>query len=267
MMASRRPELGKWLLWKWFYNDRTFRQYLPHTVKFGKAALSQMLSQHHSVYVKPVAGARGKNIVRVSKESDHYLVHVENRMPMTLRSESEVAKWLMRHAAGRMYIVQQDVKLAKIAGRPFDIRVMMQKDAHGKWLCTGLCAKVAGPHSAVTNVARSRGRVVTVEQALKEGLGWSQSAIHSMEDRLRELGHATCRRLEQYQPYAEIGVDVGIDNQGKIWLLEQNTGPSHALFRHLSDQSAYRLIQRTWRERVAARRVKRSSGPASDRSL
>lgn len=263
MMASRRPELGKWLLWKWFYNEREFRPYLPHTVKYTHDQVQHMLRQHGSIYIKPVAGARGKNVVRVHTQGAHLIAHVENRQPATMRSTKELLAWLDNLREGRMYIIQQDVNLAKISGRPFDVRVMMQKNAHGKWLCTGLCAKVAGPHSAVTNVMRSHGRVITVDQALKESLGWSSSKIKETQEQLRDLGFATCRRLEQYQCYAEIGVDVGIDPTGKLWILEQNTGPSHVLFKHLSDQGAYRLIQKTWRDRLAHRKAQRSPGSHS----
>ncbi|MCY0875779.1 MAG: YheC/YheD family protein [Firmicutes bacterium] len=259
-MASRRPELGKWLLWKWFYNDPAFRTYLPHTVRYTDEKLVSLLHQHQSVYVKPVAGARGKNIVKVNTLGDHFFVHAENKLPIRLDSQSALLRYLAKHRGRAAYIVQQDIRLAKINDRPFDIRVMMQKNAQGQWLCTGLCAKVAGPHSAVTNVARSRGHVVTVEKALKDSLRWSTGKIATTEKQLRELGFATCKRLEMYQPYTEIGVDVGIDAHGKIWMLEQNTGPSHSLFRHLSDPSVYQLIQQTRRERIAARSARRAVG-------
>ena len=264
-MRERRPELGKWLLWKWFYNHPAFHKYLPETRLYSPKQLRAFLSAFQSIYIKPVAGARGQNVMCAAKEGSSFILHIENHAPLRFSTFSELEQYLQRQMGNRRYIVQRDVRLAKIAGRPFDIRIMMQKDAHEKWQCTGLCAKVAGPHSAVTNIARSHGVVLSVAEALRESLHFSATQTAKTEEELRDIGIQTCSRLEEYQSYSEIGVDVGIDRSGRPFILEQNTGPSHALFRHMSDQTDYLLIQKTWRERKSAR-SKRKRLHRSDKS-
>ena len=57
--------------------------------------------------------------------------------------------------------------LATKNGRPFDLRVMVQRHPNAHWQVTGMLAKVAGKGFIVTNIRRSGGKVVTVENAIR----------------------------------------------------------------------------------------------------
>ncbi len=258
-MSTRRPELGKWLLYKWFYRDSELRATLPPTRPLTKTHINTFLQQYQSIYIKPVAGSRGKNVMRVynQKNGTHGL-HRENKIPLTFSQLSVLHQTIDRLTQGRKWIVQKDIHLSTIHSRPYDIRVMMQKDKNEKWQCTGICAKVAGPHSAVTNIAQSKGRVISVAEALKESHHYNTLQSNVVIKQLQHLSFTACNRLEAYQRYSEIGLDVGIDQQGKLWILEENTGPSHALFAHMSNKRPYQRIQRVARERRFARSKKRA---------
>ncbi len=246
---ARRPELGKWLLWKLMHQNEYIRPYLPQTTVLSLDRLLPFVHRFGSCYVKPVAGSRGAGVIRVGKTENGFIFHKENQPSLSFSTWSAVLLRIKQETSGRKYILSPDVRLARVNQRAYDVRVMMQKDATGRWLCTGLCAKVAGPHSAVTNVARSHGRVISVDEALERSLGYSPTDIRKTIRELKALGFAACKQMERYQPYSEIGLDVGIDQSGRLWLLEVNTGPSHALFRHMSDPTYYHLIQRIWKER------------------
>lgn len=253
-MSSRKRELGKWLLYKWFYQDVSLRSYLPPTRPLTTENLDIYLQRYRSIYLKPVAGSRGQNVMRIFTHKDGtYGLHRENERPRSFLTRSELHRAITELTRSRTWIVQRDVHLATIHDRPYDVRVMMQKDEHEQWQCTGICAKIAGPHSAVTNIARSHGRVVSLADALLQSHGYTAWKSSRMQQKLCKLGFNACKRLEAYQTYSEIGLDVGIDKTGKLWILEENTGPSHALFAHLADQRTYLHIQKVARARKIAR--------------
>ncbi len=261
-LPARRPELGKWLLWKLFHQSAALRPYLPMTAKLSPATFHEFTARYPSVYLKPVAGARGRGVIRLwrtPQAARPILIQLENRPVHRCSSWEEAYQQYLAVSHGRPYIIQRDVGLLTSHGRAFDIRVMMQRDASGQWQCTAVVAKIAGPHSAVTNIARSRGRVVPLAHALQSA-GPHRTAAHlAIEGQLRELGRLTVQQLETYQRYAEIGVDAGIDRHMRIWLLEANTGPSHRLFQHMEDPSVYELVQKTAnarRRQAGARGVK-----------
>ncbi|GMA59885.1 hypothetical protein GCM10025859_03250 [Alicyclobacillus fastidiosus] len=71
--------------------------------------------------------------------------------------------------------------------------------------------------------------------------------MESCAGRAHRLGHEWARHFDSYQLYRELGFDVAIDHAGSIWLIEQNTAPSHALFaRNKQNLAPYRRIQYRW---------------------
>lgn len=222
-----------------------YRPYLPVTRRLSKESFYALLGKYGMVYVKPSGGSRGVGIVKVWQAGGRvYLKHTV-RATQSFATSHDAFSYLNRHRAGKACIVQRGIALAKVKGRPFDIRVMMQRTSPGgEWKYSGMLAKVAGPASVVTNVALSKGYVLTVEDALQKSLGWSNRQIEQCIGELKRLGGIAAKHFDSYQKYRELGFDVAVDEQGKIWLIEENTAPSHPLFRHLKQNpSMYQRIQ------------------------
>ncbi len=269
MRVGKKPEMGKWLLYQFFYRNKDIRPYLPETRKYSHAAFRDMLNRYRSLYVKPVAGSQGKGIIKVWRSANgRYSVKKTTLAANTFTRVDEVIRRIDALRGGKMYIVQRGIDLAKVHGRPMDIRVMMQREKPGgRWLYSGMLAKVAGPGSVVTNTALSRGTVMDVPPALTKALGWSRERADRVAKRLESLGFVWARHFDTYQLYRELGFDVAVDTSGRIWLLEQNTAPSHALFkRNKANLAAYRRIQYRWGAFERARRNQaREKGKAKGR--
>jgi hypothetical protein len=62
------------------------------------------------------------------------------------------------------------------------------------------------------------------------------------------------KRFNDYNYYWNLGLDLAVDKSGKLWMIEENTGPALYLFAKLKDKTMYRNIMRI----VASRRRKRS---------
>lgn len=241
--------MGKFLLYRFFHKNTAIAPYLPETRRYSERSLRDMLRVHSELYVKPVAGSRGRGIIKVWKTRDNHVVVKRTTEPSRRFSTvGDAVKFIDKLREGKAYIVQKGIRLARIHGRPFDIRVMVQRDKPGgRWLYSGMVAKVAGAHSIVTNTALSRGTVMGVGDALAQSLGWDRVKCGETTRRLEKLGLEWARHFDSYQLYRELGFDVAVDTSGRIWLIEQNTAPSHALFARLkSDLRPYRRIQYRW---------------------
>lgn len=245
-----KPEMGKYLLWQFFQRNPVVRQYLPATTRYGATALMDYLQKYRVVYIKPVAGSRGAGILKAWKDNGKVFVKRTTYPERSFLKWEQAVQYVNSERQQKAYLVQQGIDLAKIDSRPFDIRVMMQRvKPGGPWLYSGMLAKIAGPKSVVTNLALSRGRVVEVEQALRQGLGWGDKQVQRCIREIRALSLTAANHFDTYQYYRELGFDVAVDKNGKIWMIEENTGPSHELFHHLkSNLAMYRRIQFRWGE-------------------
>ncbi|WP_107725747.1 YheC/YheD family protein [Desmospora activa] len=57
------------------------------------------------------------------------------------------------------------------------------------------------------------------------------------------LSHVSSRVLDARFPgIRELGVDIAVDQKGKLWILEVNTSPACSTFRLLRDKTMYRRI-------------------------
>lgn len=118
------------------------------------------------------------------------------------------------------------------------MRVMLQRNKNAEWALTGKLAKIAGAGYIITNVERSKGKVAPLSTAIRRSniRGASVSGIQSRIDRIAR--HAA-KRLQNYYGIYTVGLDVGIDTNGKVWIIEANFKPAKSLFRKLKDKTMY----------------------------
>lgn len=246
--VKRKPELGKYLLWNHFRGNSVVRSYLPVTARYSHDTFRTFLRTYGMIYVKPSGGSMGRGILKVWSSDGNIFVHKTVMKRASFTTLKSALKYIDAQREGKPYIVQQGISLAKWQGRPLDIRVMMQRTTPGgEWLYSGMVAKVAGRGSVVTNVALSGGHVLLVETALRESLGWDGRTVRNKVKELIRIATIAAKHFDTYQYYRELGFDMAVDTDGRIWMIEQNTAPSHKLFEKLKGEPAmYRLIESRW---------------------
>jgi hypothetical protein len=129
----------------------------------------------------------------------------------------------------------------KIGERFVDFRIVLLKPRN-TWEFIGIMGKCAAKNRFVTNHARG-GVSIRLKQALKQGLNYSEKESEQLEERLQSLGLNIAHSLnETYSNITELGLDIAIDSDEKIWLLEANTKPQFKLFKDHEDHTLYRKI-------------------------
>lgn len=233
--------MGKWSKHQHLVKDEFLRDYLPATRLFSPETLWKYVEDYQKVMLKPSGGGGGAGIIQVSdRGNNRYLVHAGRTRRIVAGREKTVAyvKSLFRP---KPYLLQPLIQLGRIDGRPFDVRVMVQRtSSKSVWVMTGWVAKLAGPGYVVTNVARSRGKVLPLKTAIRLS---NVSAPEQLLDEISEVALAAASVLgKAYPTLREVGLDLGIDIEGKPWIIEANFRPNLSLFQKLKDQSFYRKI-------------------------
>lgn len=228
----------KWLQYRAFSSVPMLARRLPETQLLEKKTLDHMLLKHSSVVLKPCDGRYGRDIVFIRRlKTGTYQIQNENNI-ITMQNKSDLQDWFDQIGKDREYIIQQRLYLARIRQRPFDLRIMVQrqKATSSAWKVTGSYAKIASRGYLVTNVTN---RTIPVLKALKLARVGGQKLLLQVE----HTALLAAKSLEVHYPdLRQIGFDIGIDKKGRIWIIEGNYRPDLRPFRRLKDSSMYRRI-------------------------
>lgn len=217
--------------------------HLPKTGWLTKDNLWSLVDRFGEVILKPLGGSRGAGVILVKADGgDRYMVHSENRR-FTIVGKEQTYRWLKRKIGDRTYLVQRRIRLATVHDRPFDIRVIVQRKRHSSlWKVTGKAAKVAGEGYIVTNISRSGGNVLPVKTAIDKS---SLSRFHTQTllSDIERVAIRSAKRLGKIYPSQRIyGMDIGLDQNGHVWIIEANRNPLLSHFLKLPDRSMYHRI-------------------------
>lgn len=225
---------------KWLLEHGQTKGYIPKTMLFSRSSLTLMLSQYSTVYFKPTGGTGGFHIVRIKKLSDGYQSQ-HNSVKKHHSTLDSLHKHLKNRAKGSSYLLQKGIKLAAANGRPFDIRVMVQKTESGVWKSTALFTKIGSPGKVATNYHQG-GQLGYFKPTMSKA-GFGQGMIERKEEELKRLGEAVGRIFDKHSSgFRELGLDVALDDAGNTWILEVNTRPQFYALKYLKDDSMYRRI-------------------------
>lgn len=231
---------SKWTKTQWLLKDPYFHKYVPRTLPFNKKNLSAMLDEYTSVFFKPTNGSGGKNIIRIRKTDKGYQSQL-NTTKKSYSSTAQLYRDLNRFAGSRSYLLQKGILLAKSNGKPFDIRVMVQKTRQGDWVSTAIFTKVGLPNKVATNYTQG-GTIKTFSKTIN-GTDFSPTFPPLLESELKRIGVAVGKNFDRHlKGFKELGLDVAVDSKGKPWILEVNTRPQIYPLKAFKDKSLYNKI-------------------------
>ncbi|MBM7659952.1 hypothetical protein JOC85_000719 [Bacillus mesophilus] len=225
---------NKWEVFQLLSKDHELSTYLPETISAPTVAdIKALLERHKFVYIKPSNGSLGLGIFQVVASKDdssfycRYKDGEENRL-QRFYSLEKLIQYIFRNRSMQQYIVQQGIHLVRYENRPLDFRIHTNRDHNGKWQVTAIGAKVAGRGSVTTHL-NSGGMVKTMEELFPD-----TSKRHDLQQQFDStvlaLSEAISTNIDGF--IGEIGFDIGLDRDGKLWLFEANSKPGRAIFSH-----------------------------------
>jgi hypothetical protein len=244
------PKLAKWETINALTKNEKLLDVIPKTIPFKSYNdIENSLRLFSSVYLKPDALSKGKGIFKISKDSNN-LYRVEYRSPeenhiVNLRKLSDLNSLMEQYIdKGGGYIIQQEIKKALFRGNPFDFRFLFQKDYKGTWQPSGVAGRIAAPNSIITS-PRSGGRVEDFSIVLKESFNEDISSRGGLYEDVVYYGREICRAIEdEFGTCLELGLDMTIDINKKIWVIEVNGKPLKVSLKRLNNPEIISLCNR-----------------------
>lgn len=221
------------------------QKYIPETKLFsGASDLTDYLTRHGSVFLKPTDSMRGRGIIFItSDEKELVCRYIDGGEPKRLKIPR--ADYLFE-VLGRVsdykrtYIIQEAVNRMEFMQRPFSFRVMTTKEGSGQWTAPIIITKVAPPGAFLTNVSSGAEYL-----SLREILEWIKDQLSDenikLLEQLTELSLKCSIALDsKLGPLGKLGIDIVVDKSGKPWLIEANGNPGIIYRRGQSEFPAWR---------------------------
>ncbi|WP_238323109.1 YheC/YheD family protein [Gorillibacterium massiliense] len=223
---------NKWTLYEWLDRSKATRRFIPATRKLSTPEdLAAFMGKHPTIYLKPIRGKAGTGIMKLEKGSkrDRFWCRLhlqEKEKSVTSKHYNLIQLWtqIKQETFGEEYIMQQGIPLARVDNRPFDLRVLVQKNGKGIWSLSGIGARVAGRKSITTHVPRG-GYIDSPENALISVFGEEKSPQLLKKVKKSSLYLARHIERESGVPLGEMSMDLGVDSNGRIWFFEANSRP------------------------------------------
>ncbi|WP_028548106.1 YheC/YheD family endospore coat-associated protein [Paenibacillus sp. UNC451MF] len=225
----------KWDIYNLLEGTDAFK-YVPEShINPSANQIKEMLDKHKFIYLKPTAGSLGIGIYRLTynPKRGYYARFRRGDKNVLLRfSKFESLMSLLNRNNGRLnnYVAQQGIRLIEIDSCPIDFRFHLTKNINNQWVVPGIGAKKAGKGSVTTHV-RNGGQLFTPEQVLKQIFG---SRADQVLTSAKETAINLAEAIEQKSRHTlgELGFDIGIDQNERIWMFEANSKPGRSIFKH-----------------------------------
>lgn len=233
--------LGKMQMYHLISQHETLKKFLPETQTITHLhSLEKWIRKYERIILKPVHGSLGKGVIKISSYQSKYFVqgrdHNNQKIRYFFPDIFSLKKWLYPIISKKKYLIQPYLKLSTKSGIPFDIRVLVQKNGSGQWTMAGLAVRV-GEKSGLTSNLHGGGKAFKADQFLSQH--FPKPIVEQFYQSLELLVSLLPSYLESHHgPLVELGIDVGLDQDGRCWLIEVNSKPGRRVFQLINDKEA-----------------------------
>ncbi|MFS1511802.1 YheC/YheD family protein [Chengkuizengella sp. SCS-71B] len=230
----------KWSVYHLLKLDPFIKNVLPKTELYNIGTLNLWLNHQNELILKPISGSHGKGILHIKKnDHNHYIIQGRDKknipIDVTYEQYSSLVNNIQQFIQNRKYVIQQYLQLKTKSNTSFDIRALVQKNGSGYWQFTGMAVRCGQPGSLTSNL-HGGGLVKEVRPFLINEYGEAKTL--EIMNSIREIVEQLPTVLEtHFGRLSELGIDLGVDSLGKVWLLEANSKPGRSIFNHLKDEN------------------------------
>lgn len=221
--------LSKWEVYQHLMLENHIQPYIPETRLLSQEALHELIDQYDAVFIKPIHGSQGRNIIKLVKEGEHIIFQTSKapllNQPTKKYSSKEVFYQLKPFLHNRIYIIQQGISLVKYQDKSMDFRALVHRNQDNLWEVTSLVARISAEQQLVSNLAKG-GKIMKPLLALTTCFNQETSLqlLSVMRDLSIKAADIVSRNTNGVT--GELGIDIGVDDTGRPWIIEVNSKPS-----------------------------------------
>jgi glutathione synthase/RimK-type ligase-like ATP-grasp enzyme len=225
--------IGKMIKHKEMLKRPELHPYLPETRWLTPSSTLRMMSTYSSLFIKPNHGSGGTGIIRAKRTQNGYEVRCGQNHKHVGTNYLYKAIQSYRKPS-QQYLIQRGLQLAKYNGSIFDIRIYMQKP-ESRWIISGMVSRVAALNQFVTNYHKG-GHAEPLQKVISTLFANNRSQVNECINRITNISYIIAETINMRHSIRELGIDLAIEKNGRLWIIEANSKPGHMLFTQLSDK-------------------------------
>ena len=217
---------NKWSVNRRLKEAKDFANYLiPTEIVKSTDHFFKFLSAFDKVVFKPIDGRKGKGIFFIEQQGDRFSVKGESTN--RIYGKSQLNGFIKQKLVKETFIVQPYIQSVTKSGQVFDFRLHVQKNGEGEWVITTIYPRIAPQGSIIANI-NSGGYTNYLDPFLEHEF---KEEAFNLRKKLEYFSLSLAKHLDELQMEKfgemidEIGVDVGMDEQRKLWIYEVNWRP------------------------------------------
>jgi hypothetical protein len=216
------PVGSKMKVYRKVKNGQIFAQHLiPSKIIEDIETIDLVMLDYLQVIIKPVAGHQGIGVIFIEKAGENYhLIEKDTSFNLT---RAEFINSINDRINKEDYLVQPYINSKTKDGNAYDYRLHVQKNGQGHWIITCIYPRI-GPRDSIITDFTIGGSTLPIEHFLRLEFPLNHLEIYQQ---LVEFALGLARHLDEIylMSFDELGFDVALDTEGKIWLYEVNWRP------------------------------------------
>ncbi|MCJ8009851.1 YheC/YheD family protein [Lederbergia wuyishanensis] len=217
---------NKWNVQKRLNEAKEFSNYLiPSEIIKSSDSFFKYVETFDKVVFKPIDGRKGKGIYFITKKADGFQVQTD--LNSRFYTTQQLTNLIRERVKNGTYILQPYITSVTKSGQVFDFRLHVQKNGEGKWVITTIYPRIAPMGSIIANI-NNGGYTNYLDPFLEQEF---KDNAFNIKRTLEHFSLSLAKHLDELQMVLydevidEIGIDVGLDQNNKIWIYEVNWRP------------------------------------------
>ncbi|KUP09335.1 hypothetical protein Q73_03405 [Bacillus coahuilensis m2-6] len=232
--------LNKWHVHTILTENKDLNSHIPFSILYDShLRLEQFLLEHEDIFIKPVHGSQGRNIVRIQKEHGEYNVKSSSNEHALSRYTSlpRLIDYIKTLNLFDQAIIQQTIPLASNHNRLMDFRFLLIPNKDLQWEVVSAVVRFSKENHFITNLSQG-GLIKPAQRFLKEYYGHSYGS--EVYDEMKQISKITAVVLSEALStnLGELGIDLALDVHRNIWIIEVNSKPS----KNMSQSKPFALL-------------------------
>lgn len=211
-------------VYKRIKKGKDFKQYLIPTLELTNVKeLLDMFNLYPKIIMKPLSGHQGEGILFIEKEDDEkYKINEAGKI--SFYKKQELLDLALLKIQEQEYLVQRFISSQIKSGQVYDFRLHVQKNGEGRWVITSIYPRV-GPLGSITSNLSSGGYTSFLDCFLQKEFNDDWFNVKKTLEHFSLSFSNHFDTLYDGVSFDELGIDVGVDENQRLWLFEVNWRP------------------------------------------